>query len=88
MLLRVFDFLEEIAYTDMRYTLSTDGKTVFFECKGQMILSSNGQAYNNTYIFRLDFDRYGKIAKLIEYFDSYYVKQTIDLSDAESKDEE
>ncbi|MFT4684981.1 MAG: ketosteroid isomerase-like protein, partial [Flavobacteriales bacterium] len=69
---------DTISYTDESYTKSADGSTVFVETKGKMTLS-NGTPYNNSYVFRFDFNNKGKVTKVTEYMNSLYLAQTFGL---------
>jgi ketosteroid isomerase-like protein len=75
----IFALIETIGYTDTTYTVSGDGRSVFVETKGDMVLAGSGKPYNNGYIFRVDFNGEGLVEKFTEYTNSLYIVQTIDL---------
>jgi ketosteroid isomerase-like protein len=77
-LIRIFGIIDTISYTYESYTKSADGSTVFVETKGEMTLS-NGTPYNNSYVFRFDFNNIGKVTKVTEYMNSLYLAQTFGL---------
>lgn len=60
-----FANLARIGWTEAEFTPSADGRTVFVEALGDMVLAS-GATYRNRYVLRFDLHR-GRIRGMKEY---------------------
>ena len=58
--------IDQVAFTDIVLTPSADGRTVFAQMRGDMVLP-DGRPYRNLYVWRLDFED-GLIVTIHEYF--------------------
>lgn len=58
-------FIPEVAFVDPQITISASGETAFVETRGDMQLA-DGRAYENLYVWRLDFED-GQIIGIVEY---------------------
>ncbi|MEM1249879.1 MAG: nuclear transport factor 2 family protein [Acidobacteriota bacterium] len=64
---QIFANIEELIYVESRYTVSLDGKTVFLEAQGDMVVTATGAEYKNTHVFRVDFGDCSQIESLLQY---------------------
>lgn len=60
-----FARISRIGWTEAEFTSSADGRTIFVEARGDMVLAT-GAAYRNRYVLRFDL-RHGKIVGMKEY---------------------
>ncbi|MDW3195060.1 MAG: nuclear transport factor 2 family protein [Cytophagales bacterium] len=75
----IFKLIDTMSYKNKAFTPSNDGSVVFFEAQGDMQLSGSGKDYDNMYVFRVDFDKNGKVTKLTEYMNSLYLAKTFNV---------
>ena len=57
---------QSIAFKDKQFTVSADGRWVFFEATGNLVAKKNSQAYQNKYIIKFGVNG-GKITQISEY---------------------
>lgn len=58
--------IAEVMFVDHDITVSEDGRTVFAQNRGNMVLA-DGREYENLYVWRIDYSD-GQIAAITEYF--------------------
>jgi len=63
----IFRNFSRVEIVDREVTVSDDGRTVFVEAKGDLIVAANDAPYLNVYIFRFSFDDEGLITAIREY---------------------
>jgi ketosteroid isomerase-like protein len=64
----IFDKFDPLIWRDHRWTVSSDGRDVFFLATGDMVVARTGAPYRNTYLTRFDVAE-GKIVRMAEYGD-------------------
>jgi ketosteroid isomerase-like protein len=73
---RGFAMLAKIDWTDPVFTPSADGRTVFLEARGDMLLA-NDVPYRNHYVVRFDV-RDGRIVHMAEYMNTVTASQALE----------
>ncbi|GAA4686414.1 nuclear transport factor 2 family protein [Frondihabitans cladoniiphilus] len=66
----LFDKFTPLIWRDHTWTLSETGDAVYFSGRGDMIVTSNGRSYRNTYVTRFDVDD-GRIVTMAEYANAF-----------------
>lgn len=64
----IFDKFDPLVWRNHQWTLSPDGREVFFHATGDMVVARTGAPYRNTYLTRFDVTD-GKIVRMAEYGD-------------------
>jgi ketosteroid isomerase-like protein len=65
----IFGKFDPLVWRDHRWTVSPDGREVFFLGVGDMVVARTGTPYRNTYLTRFDVAD-GKIVRMAEYGDA------------------
>ncbi|MGI9247119.1 MAG: nuclear transport factor 2 family protein, partial [Steroidobacteraceae bacterium] len=73
---RAFDILLRIDWTEPVFTPSADGRTVFVEARGDMVLV-NDVPYRNQYVIRFDVEG-GRIRHMAEYMNTVTAGQALE----------
>jgi ketosteroid isomerase-like protein len=64
----IFDKFDPLVWRNHQWTVSPDGREVFFLGTGDMVVARTGAPYRNTYLTRFDVTD-GKIVRMAEYGD-------------------
>jgi ketosteroid isomerase-like protein len=62
----IFDKFDPLVWRNHRWTVSPDGRDVYFFGTGDMVVARTGAPYRNTYLTRFDVSD-GKIVRMAEY---------------------
>jgi ketosteroid isomerase-like protein len=63
----IFANFSQVEVVDREVSVTDDGRTVFVEGKGDLIVADGGASYRNLYVFRFSFDGAGLITEIREY---------------------
>jgi ketosteroid isomerase-like protein len=63
----IFNNFSQVEIVDREVSVTEDGRTVFVEAKGDLIVADGGASYRNVYVFRFSFDGEGLITEIREY---------------------
>lgn len=63
----IFSNFSQVEIVDREVSVTDDGRIVFVEAKGDLIVADGGAPYRNVYVFRFTFDAEGLIAEIREY---------------------
>jgi ketosteroid isomerase-like protein len=63
----IFKNFSQVEIVDREVSATADGRIVFVEAKGDLIVANSGASYRNVYIFRFSFDETGLITEIREY---------------------
>jgi ketosteroid isomerase-like protein len=63
----IFSNFSQVHVIDREVNVTHDGRIVFVEAKGDLIVAANGDSYRNRYVFRFSFDADDLITEIREY---------------------
>lgn len=63
----IFSNFSQVEIVDREVNVTEDGRTVFVEGKGDLVVADGGASYRNVYVFRFSFDGEGLIEEIREY---------------------
>jgi ketosteroid isomerase-like protein len=63
----IFTNFGQVEMLDREVSVSIDGRVVFVEARGDLVVARTGAPYRNVYVFRFTFDADGRIIEIREY---------------------
>jgi ketosteroid isomerase-like protein len=63
----IFTNFTRVEIRDREVSVTDDGRTIFVEARGDLLVAATGDPYRNVYIFRFSFDAEGLITEVREY---------------------
>ncbi|WP_422343458.1 nuclear transport factor 2 family protein [Parasphingorhabdus sp.] len=58
---------ENIEFRDRTYSVTDDGRTVWMEASGNLLVAATGEPYRNRYVFKITIDEDGKVTNISEW---------------------